>query len=70
MTPNLSKILYHWGLEKDVRRIGVKSTGIDLQLCMYLLFASISIYLISHRRDGGEAGNTYVGLRDAFGDAR
>ncbi|KAJ3533645.1 hypothetical protein NMY22_g7250 [Coprinellus aureogranulatus] len=32
MTPNLSKILFHWGLEEDVRRIGVKSTGVELNL--------------------------------------
>lgn len=30
VAPNLSKILYHWGLEEDVRKIAVKSGGIEL----------------------------------------
>ncbi|TFK18772.1 FAD/NAD(P)-binding domain-containing protein [Coprinopsis marcescibilis] len=29
LAPNLSKILFHWGLEQDVKRIGMNSKGID-----------------------------------------
>ena len=35
MPPNLSKVLYHWGMEKDVLKIGLKSAGIELILCEY-----------------------------------
>lgn len=34
MAPNLSKILFHWGLEEEVRSIAVKSQAINLILCM------------------------------------
>ena len=33
MPPNLSKILFHWGLEKELRKISLKSQGIALNLC-------------------------------------
>lgn len=33
MPPNLSKVLYHWGMEKDVLKVGLKSVGIELILC-------------------------------------
>jgi len=33
MPPNLSKILFHWGLEKDVYKIGLKVNGLDMKLC-------------------------------------
>ncbi|KAG5640233.1 hypothetical protein DXG03_009736, partial [Asterophora parasitica] len=32
MPPNLSKILYHWGLAEEVRSIAIKSTSISLLL--------------------------------------
>ncbi|KAJ8517068.1 hypothetical protein ONZ45_g5690 [Pleurotus djamor] len=32
MAPNLSKILYHWGLKDDIKSIGTKSMAIDLLL--------------------------------------
>lgn len=32
MPPNLSKILFHWGLEKELRKISLKSQGIALNL--------------------------------------
>ncbi|TFK61683.1 FAD/NAD(P)-binding domain-containing protein [Pluteus cervinus] len=31
--PNMSKILYHWGLEEEVRKISFKSRAIHLLLC-------------------------------------
>jgi len=41
MPPNLSKVLFHWGLEKEVKRFGLRSEGIDLCLCGSLLFVLI-----------------------------
>ena len=35
MPPNLSKILFHWGLEKELRKISLKSQGIALNLCQW-----------------------------------
>ena len=39
MAPNLSKILYHWGLEAEVHSIAIKSQSIALSICTssYLL---------------------------------
>lgn len=33
MAPNLSKILYHWGLEEEVRSIAVRSESLTLAIC-------------------------------------
>ncbi|KAF4597197.1 hypothetical protein EYR40_007648 [Pleurotus pulmonarius] len=33
MPPNLSKILFHWGLKDELRKIAIKSMAIDLCLC-------------------------------------
>lgn len=70
MTPNLSKILYHWGLEKDVRQIGVKSTGVNLMLRMCLLLFATALSHVAGRRDGGEIGYAHMGYRNAGGVAR
>ena len=41
MTPNLSKILYTWGLREEVEKIVQKSEGLDLLLRK----PGISLYL-------------------------
>lgn len=35
MPPNLTKILFHWGLEKELLKIALKSQGIALNLCKW-----------------------------------
>ena len=47
MPPNLSKILFHWGLEKELRKISLKSQGIALNLCQWP-FVSGSNLLTHH----------------------
>ena len=34
LAPNMSKILYHWGLEDEVRSMAIKSESLSLLLCM------------------------------------
>jgi len=33
MAPNLTKIMYHWGLRKELQAIAVNSQAIDMLLC-------------------------------------
>jgi salicylate hydroxylase len=53
MAPNMSKILYNWGLEDEVRSIAVKSESISILLCM-LRHLSVRAFLRLFKDDSGE----------------
>lgn len=35
MAPNLTKIMYHWGLREELHSISNNSQAIDMLLCTY-----------------------------------
>ena len=43
MPPNLTKILYHWGLRRELHSIALNSEGVSMLLCTYdFLLSSFS----------------------------
>jgi hypothetical protein len=35
LPPNVSKILFHWGLERALREVSITSTAVEIAICSY-----------------------------------
>ena len=71
LAPNLSKIMYHWGLRQEMQSIAVNSQAINLVLCEHDRHYCLKYwFIVVHvdRRYWWTPRDTCVGGRDVTGD--
>lgn len=70
MPPNLTKILFHWGLKDQLHAISVKSEAIHVLLGMTPILFAILFFMLLKRRYWGASGNPALGRRATPGNTR
>ncbi|KAG6817236.1 hypothetical protein H0H87_011293 [Tephrocybe sp. NHM501043] len=70
MAPNLSKILYHWGLRGELEKITIKSQAIDLMKCKLPLIYLAVLLLKPKSVHTGERLGTQVWYEELLRETR
>jgi hypothetical protein len=73
LPPNVTKILFHWGLQEKLRSIAVASNAITFHLCPPSPFDCPCFLLLTYfafSRNGGTFRNTCMGSRNDRGSRR